>query len=87
MTITVRMDPDTEKLLNRLAKTKRTNKSRVVREAIHFLAERQKKVQRVSAYDLVKDLIGVIDTGGLNLSQDTHKKVSSLIRKKHGRSR
>jgi predicted transcriptional regulator len=87
MTITVRIDPDTEKLLNKLARSKRTNKSSIVREAIHMLSESHRAERSGTVYDRLKDLIGVIDTGGLNLSQDSHAKASLLIKKKHGRSR
>ena len=86
MTITVRMNSETEKLLDKLARSKRYNKSRVVREAIQLLAEREKAVRNVSVYERVKDLVGVIDSGGRNLSQDAHRKVSQLIRNKHAGS-
>ena len=82
MTITVRMDRKTEKLLNRLTKTKGSNKSEVIREAIRLLADNETN-KDIPIYDRIKDLVGTIDTGGRNLSQESHKKVSALIKKRN----
>ena len=83
MPITVRVDAETEKLLDRLSRTKGWNKSEIVREAIRLLAVRETS----SVYDRISDLVGSVDSKGLNPSVDAHKRAAKKIQGKHGRSR
>lgn len=83
MPITVRVDRETERLLDRLSKTKKRNKSEIVREAIRLLAVQEQS----SIYDRISDLVGSIDSGGMNLSSDAHQAAKKKIKTGHGRTR
>jgi predicted DNA-binding protein len=71
----VRLDPDTERVLERLARRRSTSKSEIVRQAIDLLASQEKE----SPYDLVADLIGVARGGPPDLSEDTGKRFRQLL--------
>lgn len=58
----VRLDPETETLLKRLAQQSRRSKSEVIRDALHRMAESPETVEHNGPYDLVADLVGVVDT-------------------------
>jgi Arc/MetJ-type ribon-helix-helix transcriptional regulator len=82
MTITVRMDSETERLLRRLSRSRGANKSALIREAVRLLAEREEASRGSTAYDRLKDLIGAADSGGLNLSEDSHRKFAAMLKGK-----
>lgn len=82
MTITVRMDDETEKLLRRLSRSRGANKSALIREAVRLLAEQEEASKAATAYDRLKDLIGAVDSGGLNLSEDSHSKFAAMLKGK-----
>ncbi len=80
MPISVRLDPDTEATLIRLAESRSTSKSEVVREAIELLASLDSRC----AYDLVADLIESAEPGPEDLSEDTGQKFrAKLLSKAH----
>lgn len=83
MAVSVRVDRETEKLLESLSRTKKLNKSEIIREAIRLLAVREKS----SVYERISDLVGTADSGGMNLSEDAHRGASKKIKNKYGRSR
>ena len=70
MPTSVRLDPETEALLERLAQTYRRTKSDILREAIHRFAEDEqvKKVDK-GPYNLVADLIGIVQSGPDDLAR------------------
>lgn len=75
MPTSVRLDAETEALLNRLAQNNSRTKSDVLREALHRLAEgEQVKEADNGPYSLVADLIGVAQGGPDNLAR-RHKQV------------
>lgn len=83
MPLSVRLDARTESLVNRLARRRRQTKSEVIRDAIDALSKQEEKaVQKKRPYDLLAHLIGCVDTGGANLSQNTGDKFSKLLREK-----
>jgi CRISPR/Cas system-associated endonuclease Cas3-HD len=83
MPLSVRMDARTESLLGRLARKRRQTKSEVIRDAIGVLAKQEEKgVTKKRPYDLVAHLIGCVDSGGANLSQNNGEKFAKLLREK-----
>ena len=83
MPLSVRLDVKTESLIARLARKRRQTKSEVIRDAIGVLARQDKKgLEKKRPYDLVAHLIGCVDSGGANLSQNTGEKFAKLLREK-----
>ena len=83
MPLSVRLDAKTERLVNRLARTRGQTKSEVIREAIVDLAQRDvigKEGRR--PYDAVAHLIGCVDSGGAKLSEKTGERFIALVRDK-----
>ncbi len=65
MTLSVRLDDDTKRLLSRLARSRRTSRSEIVRQAIHALAKEDPASEEFNPYELVKDLISNLKDEGL----------------------
>jgi len=76
---TVRLDTPTETTLKRLAERRGQTKSDVIRDAIARLAEDEREA---SAYDRLRPFIGVADSGGQQLSQDTGRKFREALEDK-----
>lgn len=88
MPTSVRLDAETERAVERLARKRRSTKSRVIRDAILAEAEREKrKVQGDSAYARIAHLIGVETGGPSNLSENTGRRVARLLRQRERRGR
>jgi predicted transcriptional regulator len=80
MPTTVRLDPRTETLLQRLSKKSGLTKSQVIRKAIQRLAEAEGAAgTRVRPYDAIAHLIGRIKDGPPDLSERTGEKVRKLL--------
>jgi len=81
----LRLDPETEAKIRRLAASTARSKSQVVREAIEQYEAygHPSGASAASASDRLKPFIGTISTGGANYSTDTHRKYRDAIRKKH----
>jgi hypothetical protein len=78
MPFSVRFDPETEALVERLARTRGRSRSSVVREAVaRYAAEEE---AQTSAYERLKPLIGVIRSGRTDLSQHTGRKFTELLK-------
>ena len=74
MPTSVRLDPETEALLKRLAHSSGRSKSEVIREALHRLAEEARSSRRQERlYHVIADLVGVADGGPADLARE-HKK-------------
>ena len=83
MPTSVRLDPKTERLLARLARTRSQSKSEVIREAIETLAGLEFAVpEDGTVYESISDLIGCVDDGPTNLSERTGEKFRELLTKK-----
>jgi hypothetical protein len=83
MPLSVRLDARTESLIGRLARERRQTKSAVIRDAIGALAKQEEQgAGKKRPYDLVAHLIGCVDSGGANLSQNTGERFAKLLREK-----
>jgi Arc/MetJ-type ribon-helix-helix transcriptional regulator len=85
MTLSVRLDSETKRLLTRLARSQRVSRSEVVRRAIRALAKDDAETAGVSVYDQIKDLIGVASSGRSDLSENTGEKFYQIVAEKHRR--
>ena len=87
MPTSVRLDTQTEALIRRLTREQKRSKSDIIRDALQMLAhtESEQKTGRTH-YETVKHLIGISDSGGQHLSQQTGKRFTEqLLRKRHER--
>lgn len=74
MPTSVRLDPETESLLKRLARVSGRSKSEVIREALHRLSEEaQRSGKQEDLYHSIADLVGITDHGPEHLARE-HKK-------------
>lgn len=81
MPVSVRLDPKTESLVNRLAKRKGRTKSEVIREGLRVLARTEGEMQRrTSPYDAIAHLLGCARGGPKDLSERSGEKVRKLLR-------
>jgi len=69
MPTSVRLDPETEALLRKLARTSGRTKSEVIREALHRMSEEASANQLTSLYHGIKDLVGIADVGPGDLAR------------------
>ena len=80
MPTSVRLDPETERLLARLARKRSQSKSDVIREAIESLARGDDAVPSDGTLlESISDLIGCVDGGPPDLSRRTGKKFRELL--------
>lgn len=77
-TISVRFDPDEERLLRHMARRRRTSISEVIREAVTDLAEKEQK-KPVRPYDQIADLIGSLEGLSPDLSQRTGERFHQML--------
>lgn len=84
MPTSVRLDPETEALLNRMARSSDRTKSEVIRKALHRMSEETLGTAETSGlYRTIEDLVGIAEDGPENLARE-HKK---RFREKLGRNR
>jgi Ribbon-helix-helix protein, copG family len=81
MTISVRLDDDTRRLLTRLARSHRLSQSEVVRRAIRRLANSDSS-EDINVYERIKHLIGIGHSGRSDLSQQTGENFRQMLLKK-----
>ena len=86
MTLTVRLDEETRKLLERLVRTQRLSRSEVVRRGIHILAEHEGGAVETDPYKTIQHLIGVRG-GQRDLSVRTDERFRRALTEKRNRSR
>lgn len=80
MLITVRLDPETLRLLQRLARRTGRTKSETIRAAIRRLGETEGAGgSGRTAYDAMEHSIGCCDGGGARLSERTGEKFRRLL--------
>ena len=85
---TVRLDPNLEADLERLAQERGQSKSEVIRDAIERLVHTENdSAKGASALQLLKPWVGIADSGGRQLSRDTGKRFRELLeeRRRAGR--
>lgn len=87
MITTLRLPEETEALVRRIAKRTGRTKSGVIRDAIELLAERERGAGGApSPYQRVSHLIGSVDSGGMNLSEQTGRQFARVVaQKRQGR--
>lgn len=76
---TVRLDTNTEATLKRLAMKRGQTKSDLIRDAIARLAEEE---GALSAYERLQPFVGVADSGGQHLSEDTGRRFRQVLEEK-----
>jgi predicted DNA-binding protein len=70
MPTSVRLDPETEALLRKLARTSGRTKSELIREALHrMFAETRGSAETGSLYHAIEDLVGIADVGPGDLAR------------------
>lgn len=88
MALSVRLDPGTEQLVERLARKRRQTKSEVIRDALGMLADAEKGTGgKRRPYDLIAHLVGCVRGGPPDLSVRTGERFKQLLlerRKKTG---
>ena len=82
---TVRLDVTTEATLKRLSALRGQTQSEVIRDAISRLADEES--EQFSAYQRLQPFIGVADSGGKQLSENTGKRLRELLEEKRVRAR
>jgi hypothetical protein len=80
MPTSIRLDPETDRTLDRLAKRQSVSKSALVRRAIEDLLARED----VSPYERLRDLIGSVSGGPEDLSERTGEKLRALLSERPG---
>lgn len=85
MPFSLRFDPDTERRIRELASTTGRSRSAVVREAVaHYASDADRsKLAVATAFDRLRAYVGVADSGGAQLSKDTHEKYHAALGEKH----
>jgi predicted DNA-binding protein len=86
MPTSVRLDPETETLLKRLAQRSGRSKSDVLRDALHCLARESAGIaESDSVYAVVSDLVGRASGGPENLAREHKKAYRDALGRKHRR--
>jgi predicted DNA-binding protein len=87
MPTSVRLDPETELLLKRLARRSGRSKSEVLREALHRMAERSvaEVEAEASVYSLIPDLVGAARQGPPDLARRHKQAYRESLARKHRR--
>ena len=81
-TMSLRLDAQTASAIDRIRARTGKSKSDIVREAIaDFVAKADEQVKGARPYDLAADLIGSIDSGGMQLSTDGGRKVAEMLQR------
>jgi hypothetical protein len=80
MPFSIRLDPETQAIIEELAKRTRRSRAFVVREAVARYAATEPEAQ--TAYEKLRPLVGIVHSGRGDLSQHTGRKLTELLRKK-----
>jgi len=80
MPLSLRLDPATEQLVNKLARSRGQTKSEVLREAVRALSREHATARSgPSLFDAIAHHIGCFDSGGMNLSVRTGPRFAKLV--------
>jgi hypothetical protein len=83
MPLNVRLNANTERMLNALAKRRRQTRSDIVREAIEqFGAANEPGTSEPTAYDRWADVIGIARIGGRDSSKTTGELFTDIVKQK-----
>lgn len=86
MPFSIRLDPDTERRIERLAREARQSKAAVVREAIEAYEHRAVTAAasaRATVFDQVAHLVGLFDSGVGDLSEHTGRRFTERLKANH----
>jgi predicted DNA-binding protein len=79
-TMSLRLDAQTVSAIDRISARTGKSKSDIVREAIaDFVAKNEESSRGERPYDKVAHLIGSVDSGGMQLSTNTGRRVAKLL--------
>jgi len=78
-TLSVRLNPDEERLLRRVARRRRTTVSQVIRQAVSTLAAEEER-KPLKPFDQIADLIGVVNDLPADLSERTGERFAEALR-------
>lgn len=82
MPTSVRLDPQTESLLKRLARASGRTKSEVIREALQRMASASAEAaEPETAYHAIEDLIGIADDGPEDLAEQHKTRFREKLRR------
>jgi hypothetical protein len=81
MALTVRMSPDTERTLNRLAKQRKLSKSDVVREALARYEQAEGTPSAKGPYNDWVDVLGIVDLGVRDSARTTGDQFAEAVRR------
>jgi hypothetical protein len=84
MPVSVRLDEETEALLNKTAKTLRTTKSKVLKASVQDFCKKTLQEKRKKPYDLISDLIGKEYSGDGNLAINAEEILRKRFSEKSG---
>ena len=84
MPVSVRLDEETEALLNKTAKTLRTTKSKILKTSVRDFCNKTLQEKRKRPYDLISDLIGKEHSGDGNLAINAEKILRKRFSEKSG---
>lgn len=86
--ISVRLDPEAERVLRRLARTTGRTRSEIVRQALVVLERSTSEAGRdATPYEVLADLIGSVHGGPTDLSARTGERFVRLLeQRKHSRA-
>lgn len=86
MATSLRLSPELDHLVSRLAKRRRQSKSEVIRSAlVTLLGEDASSVRRHTPYQAMKHLLGCVKNGPPDLSQKTGETFQKLLRARQSR--
>ncbi len=80
MPVSVRLDKETEKLLNKTSRLMSVPKSKVMKDSIREYCSRIVTRKKISPYELAKDLIGKEGSGRGDLSMRGEEILRELFR-------
>ena len=80
MATSVRMDLETERLLDQLARENGVSKSQVIRDAVRVAAGKARSARRgPRPYDAIREIIGSVKGGPSDLSEATGVRFRHLL--------
>lgn len=82
MTVSVRLDEETETLLVSAAKVLRATKTEVLKASIRSYCRKALDEKTRKPYDLIADLIGVASSGKGNLAADSEEILREAFRRR-----
>jgi Arc/MetJ-type ribon-helix-helix transcriptional regulator len=86
MATSIRLSPELDHLVSRLAKRRRQSKSEVIRSALATLmGDEASSAQQRAPYQAMKHLLGCVKNGPPDLSQQTGEAFRKLLRARQSR--